>query len=87
MTFMVISNSFKDGDCLPSDFILSPNFGFGCAGEAPKIKVDRARRLAQQGALTPNYRAESYTHSNFQSRTNSVSDQGVSYPCIFFSRI
>ena len=32
MTFTVISNSFKDGDYLPSDFILSANFGFGCAG-------------------------------------------------------
>ena len=60
MTFTVISNSFKDGDYLPSDFILSANLGFGCAGGAPKIKVDCARRLARRGALTPNYRAESY---------------------------
>jgi len=40
MTFTVISNSFKDGDYLPSDFILSANLGFGCAGGAPKINVD-----------------------------------------------
>ena len=32
MTFTVSSNSFKDGDYLPSDFILSAVFGFGCAG-------------------------------------------------------
>ena len=32
MTFTVASNSFKDGDYLPSDFILSSDFGFGCAG-------------------------------------------------------
>jgi phosphatidylethanolamine-binding protein (PEBP) family uncharacterized protein len=32
MTFTVSSNSFKDGDYLPSDFILSADFGFGCAG-------------------------------------------------------
>ncbi len=32
MAFTVISNSFKDGDYLPKDFILSADFGFGCAG-------------------------------------------------------
>ena len=32
MTFTVTSNSFKDGDYLPNDFILSADFGFGCAG-------------------------------------------------------
>ena len=32
MAFTVISNSFKDGDYLPNDFILSADFGFGCAG-------------------------------------------------------
>ena len=32
MTFTVSSNSFKDGDYLPSDFTLSADFGFGCAG-------------------------------------------------------
>ncbi|MFZ2079133.1 MAG: hypothetical protein WAV38_21280 [Xanthobacteraceae bacterium] len=40
MTFTVISNSFKDGDYLASDFILSANFGFGCAGgnKSPHLK-------------------------------------------------
>ena len=28
MTFTVASNSFRDGDYLPSDFILSSDFGF-----------------------------------------------------------
>ena len=32
MAFAVTSNSFKDGDYLPKDFILSADFGFGCAG-------------------------------------------------------
>src|ERR1700676_3706672 len=32
MAFTVTSNSFKDGDYLPGDFILSADFGFGCAG-------------------------------------------------------
>jgi len=40
MTFTVASNSFKDGDYLPSDFILSSDFGFGCAGRnrSPHLK-------------------------------------------------
>lgn len=32
MTFSVKSNSFKDGDYLRADHILSADFGFGCAG-------------------------------------------------------
>ncbi len=32
MAFTIISNSFKDGDYLPKEFILSADFGFGCAG-------------------------------------------------------
>jgi Raf kinase inhibitor-like YbhB/YbcL family protein len=32
MAFTVTSNSFKDGDYLAKDFILSADFGFGCAG-------------------------------------------------------
>ena len=32
MTFMATSNSFKDGDYLPNDFILSADYGLGCAG-------------------------------------------------------
>jgi len=31
MPFTVVSKSFKDGDYLPNDFILSADFGFGCA--------------------------------------------------------
>jgi len=40
MTFTVASNSFNDGDYLPSDFILSSDFGFGCAGRnrSPHLK-------------------------------------------------
>ena len=32
MAFTVTSNSFKDGDYLGADHILSADFGFGCAG-------------------------------------------------------
>ena len=32
MAFKVTSDSFKDGDYLPKDLILSSDFGFGCAG-------------------------------------------------------
>jgi Raf kinase inhibitor-like YbhB/YbcL family protein len=40
MAFTVASNSFKDGDYLPSDFILSADYGFGCAGgnKSPHLK-------------------------------------------------
>jgi Raf kinase inhibitor-like YbhB/YbcL family protein len=40
MAFSVVSNSFKDGDYLRSDFILSADFGFGCAGgnKSPRLK-------------------------------------------------
>ena len=33
MAFTVRSNSFKDGDYLGKEHILSADFGFGCAGE------------------------------------------------------
>lgn len=32
MALKLISNSFKDGDYLAQDHILSENYGFGCAG-------------------------------------------------------
>jgi len=32
MAFTVMSDSFKDGDYLPNDFILSADFAFGCDG-------------------------------------------------------
>jgi Raf kinase inhibitor-like YbhB/YbcL family protein len=32
MAFTVRSDSFKDGDYLPSEHILSADYGFGCAG-------------------------------------------------------
>ena len=32
MTFKVTSSSFKDGDYLGADHVLSADFGFGCAG-------------------------------------------------------
>ena len=56
MTFTVASNSFKDGDYLPSDFILSSDFGFGCAGRnrSPHLKWSGASaRLATAGRVLP----------------------------------
>jgi Raf kinase inhibitor-like YbhB/YbcL family protein len=47
MTFTVASNSFKDGDYLPRDFILSSDFGFGCAGR------NRSPHLKWSGAPCP----------------------------------
>src|SRR5664280_2086470 len=44
MAFTVSSNSFKDGDYLAKDFILSADFGFGCAGG------NRSPHLAWSGA-------------------------------------
>ena len=32
MAFAVRSDGFKDGDYLPSDHILSADYGFGCSG-------------------------------------------------------
>ena len=32
MGFSVTSNSFKDGDYLANDHVLSESYGFGCAG-------------------------------------------------------
>jgi len=44
MAFKVTSNSFKDGDYLGKDFILSADYGFGCAGG------NRSPHLAWSGA-------------------------------------
>jgi len=44
MTLTVRSNSFKDGDYLPSAHILSAEFGFGCEGN------NRSPHLAWSGA-------------------------------------
>ena len=46
MAFTVISDSFKDGDYLAKKFILSADFGFGCAGDnkSPHLKWPDAVR-------------------------------------------
>jgi phosphatidylethanolamine-binding protein (PEBP) family uncharacterized protein len=58
MTFTVASNSFKDGDYLPSDFILSSDFGFGCAGR------NRSPHLTWSGApeATKSFAVMTLTH-------------------------
>jgi phosphatidylethanolamine-binding protein (PEBP) family uncharacterized protein len=54
MTFTVTSNSFKDGDYLPNDFILSADFGFGCAGgnKSPHLKWSDAPAGTKSFAVT-----------------------------------
>jgi len=54
MAFTVTSNSFKDGDYLGKDHILSANFGFGCAGGniSPHLKWSGAPAGTKSFALT-----------------------------------
>ena len=54
MAFTIISNSFKDGDYLSKDFILSADFGFGCAGDnkSPHLKWSDAPAGTKSFALT-----------------------------------
>jgi hypothetical protein len=51
MAFTVTSTSFKDGDYMPKDFILSADFGFGCAGgnKSPQLN-GRARRRKRKAS-------------------------------------
>ncbi len=62
MTFTVSSNSFKDGDYLGKDFILSADFGFGCAGgnKSPHLKWSGAPEGTQslRGDLLRSRRAD-----------------------------
>ena len=55
MAFTVTSNSFKDGDYLGKDFILSADFGFGCAGgnRSPHLKWSGAPVHARCGDWLP----------------------------------
>ncbi|MGB8565823.1 MAG: YbhB/YbcL family Raf kinase inhibitor-like protein, partial [Pseudolabrys sp.] len=54
MAFSVTSNSFRDGDYLPKDFILSADFGFGCAGgnKSPHLKWSGAPAGTKSFAVT-----------------------------------
>src|ERR1700694_3963224 len=54
MAFTVSSNSFKDGDYLAKDFILSADFGFGCAGgnRSPHLKWSGAPAGTKSFAVT-----------------------------------
>jgi phosphatidylethanolamine-binding protein len=66
MTFTVASNSFKDGDYLPSDFILSSDFGFGCAGRnrSPHLKWSGTPEGTKSFAVTC-YDPDASTGSGF----------------------
>ena len=54
MAFTLTSDSFKDGDYLAKDHILSENFGFGCAGgnKSPHLKWSGAPAGTRSFALT-----------------------------------
>jgi Raf kinase inhibitor-like YbhB/YbcL family protein len=54
MAFKLVSDSFKDGDYLGHDHILSAEFGFGCAGtnRSPHLKWSGAPAGAKSFALT-----------------------------------
>jgi len=54
MAFTLTSDSFKDGDYLAKDHILSENFGFGCAGgnKSPHLKWSGAPAGTKSYALT-----------------------------------
>jgi Raf kinase inhibitor-like YbhB/YbcL family protein len=54
MAFTVTSSSFKDGDYLGKDLILSQDFGFGCAGgnTSPHLKWSGAPAGTKSFAVT-----------------------------------
>ena len=54
MAFSVSSNSFKDGDYLGKDVVLSADFGFGCAGgnTSPHLKWTGAPEGTKSFAVT-----------------------------------
>ncbi|KQW21477.1 YbhB and YbcL [Afipia sp. Root123D2] len=54
MTFAVTSSSFKDGDYLGKDHILSSDFGFGCAGgnKSPQLSWSGAPAGTKSFAVT-----------------------------------
>ncbi|MBN9598062.1 MAG: YbhB/YbcL family Raf kinase inhibitor-like protein [Afipia sp.] len=54
MTFAVASDSFKDGDYLAQDHVLSAEFGFGCAGgnRSPHLKWSNAPAGTKSFAVT-----------------------------------
>jgi len=54
MTFKVTSTSFRDGDYLGADHILSADFGFGCAGgnKSPQLAWSGAPAGTKSFAVT-----------------------------------
>jgi Raf kinase inhibitor-like YbhB/YbcL family protein len=54
MAFKVTSDSFKDGDYLSKDFVMSADFGFGCAGgnKSPHLRWSGAPEGTKSFAIT-----------------------------------
>ena len=54
MPFTVTSNSFRDGDYLKTDHVLSADFGFGCAGgnQSPHLAWSGAPEGTKSFAVT-----------------------------------
>jgi Raf kinase inhibitor-like YbhB/YbcL family protein len=69
MPFKLESNSFKDGDYLASDHILSADFGFGCAGgnKSPHLVWSGAPAETKSFAITC-YDPDAPTRSGFWHR-------------------
>ena len=67
MAFSVTSNSFRDGDYLPKDFILSADFGFGCAGgnKSPHLKWSGRSRGNEKLSRSRRYDPDAPTGSGF----------------------
>jgi len=54
MTFTVTSESFKDGDTIGQDHVMSENYGFGCAGgnKSPQLSWSGAPDGTKSFAIT-----------------------------------
>ena len=54
MAFKVVSDSFKDGDYLGKDHVMSADFGFGCAGgnKSPHLRWSGAPEGTRSFAVT-----------------------------------
>lgn len=54
MAFKVVSDSFKDGDYLSTDHVVSADFGFGCAGgnRSPHLRWSGAPEGTKSFAVT-----------------------------------
>ena len=48
MAFTLVSNSFKEGETLAMDYILSADYGFGCGGNKSPASYIRPVRAQER---------------------------------------